>query len=144
MTNWLIIKKSERDKQMHFQQRGVASVFRQGFEWYRAWIVQHNSDDTFDVTYVSPRGSGESTSESSPATEEWTAGTEQQRPETEEGTATDTSTGEDKRRPRYPEFEEDCCEGVGRSPAGREEKVSHLLLLCGPCRICLAGAARYT
>lgn len=131
-----VIGEKGRDQRLNFPDRDRVFVFRQGFEWYRAWIVQHNSDDTFDVTYVSPRASGESTSESS-ATGEWTAGTDPQRPETDEETVTDTSTGEDKRRPRDPELEEDYREAVARSPAGRGETVSRLLLLCATCWISL-------
>ncbi|CAM9749739.1 unnamed protein product [Scytosiphon promiscuus] len=65
----------------------VEALFRKGFEWYRAWIVRCNVDDTFDVRYTRALPA----SDTSRGGEEDAAG--EQRPEVE--TSTQTSGSEE-------------------------------------------------
>lgn len=59
----------------------------QGFEWYRAWIVRCNVDDTFDVRYTCAPSS--SLSDTPRGTEE--RATREQRPEVEASTQASSS-----------------------------------------------------
>ncbi|CAM9245907.1 unnamed protein product [Hapterophycus canaliculatus] len=67
----------------------VEALFRKGFEWYRAWIVRCNVDDTFDVRYT--RAHLPSLSDTPSEREERATG--EQRPEVE--TSTQTSGSEE-------------------------------------------------